>query len=237
MKYLKVWTDFENVLAPLQDDEIGRLFLAMLHYAGTGEEPVDFIGNESFLWNVAKRDIDTMAEKDEKLRQNGQKGGIAKSKNKQALANSTKLYQTLPKVALATEDVPNVSLKEKKRNEIKRNEMKSSFLDDDEAHGIQGEHDRVLDAAEDAGFKCSNSERARLLNLYAEYGLEKMLSAFESCVKHSAPNLAYLEACLKGVPKKPKVTAQGYEQRDYADVQEQMMKEQEKRILERLGTA
>jgi hypothetical protein len=43
-------------------------------------------------------------------------------------------------------------------------------------------------------------------------------------VKHGAPNLAYLEACLKGGPKKPKagktVPAQEYEQRDYAGAQD-----------------
>lgn len=110
-------------------------------------------------------------------------------------------------------------------NEIKEqwnNVIPGGFMDDDEAHEIQSEHNRVLDAAEDAGFKCSNSERATLLKLYAEHGLEKMLSAFESCVKHSAPNLAYLEACLKGTPRK-KVPAQDFPQRDYSGVETEMM--------------
>lgn len=227
MKYLKVWTDFEKVLAPLEFDEIGSLFLAMLHYAADGSEPSTFIGNESFLWNVAKRDIDTMCEKDEKLRQNGQKGGIAKSKNKQNVANSTKVYQSLPKVEVATDDVANRSLKEKKRNEIKRNEITSSFLDDDEAHEIQSEQNRVLDAAEDAGFQKTNSVRAGLLKLYADYGLDKMLTGIDSCVKHSASNLAYLEAVLKGTPRKRKaqVSAQDYEQRDYSNVQDELASE------------
>ena len=91
MKYLKVWTDFEKVLAPLEFDEIGSLFLAMLHYAADGSEPTNFVGNESFLWAVAKRDIDTMSEKDEKLRQNGMKGGRPKTKQ-----NQTKVYRRLP---------------------------------------------------------------------------------------------------------------------------------------------
>lgn len=95
-----------------------------------------------------------------------------------------------------------------------------AFIADDEAKKIQSEQNRVLDAAEDAGFLKSNSVRAKLLNLYAVHGLEKMLSAFDSCVKHSAPNIAYLEAVLKGEPKKPnkkpQVIAQAYEQRDYA---------------------
>ena len=114
MKYLKVWTDFEDVLSPLNDDEIGRLFLAMLRYAATGEEPSGFSGNEVFLWAVAKRDIDTMAEKTETLRQNGSKGGRPKTKENQTEPTETKENQT----------EPDKSLKEKKGNEIKRKETK-----------------------------------------------------------------------------------------------------------------
>ena len=231
MKYLKVWTDFETILAPLTDAEKGRLFVAMLHYAGTGEEPAEFAGNESFLWAVAKRDIDKTAERDETYRQNGMKGGRPK----------TKQNQTEPNETFGSEEEPNETLKEKKRkekkgNEKKRNESSSSFIDDDAAHEIQGEQDRVLDAAEDAGFLKSNSVRAKLLNLYAQYGLEKMLNAFDSCVKHSAPTIAYLEAVLKDAPRKqkPKVTAQDYEQRDYSGVQDTILDEQAREIEAKL---
>ena len=109
-----------------------------------------------------------------------------------------------------------------------------SFIPDDDAKKIQSEHDRVLNAAEDAGFGKSNSVRAGLLKLYADYGLEKMLSGFESCVKHGVANIAYLEACLKGTPKKAKAnSAQDYEQRDYSSVQDQAMKRQAERLAAR----
>ena len=84
-----------------------------------------------------------------------------------------------------------------------------------------------MDAAENAGFKCSTSERARLIKLYADHGLQKMLDGIESCVKHSAPNLAYLEACMTDKPKKSagkQVAAQQYEQRDYGSEQDDAMK-------------
>ena len=84
--------------------------------------------------------------------------------------------------------------------------------DDDDLRKIQSEQNRVLDAAEDAGFKKSNSARAKLIDLYAVHGLEKVLAGIDSCVKHGAPNLAYLEACMRDPPKK----SQGYEQRDYS---------------------
>ena len=107
------------------------------------------------------------------------------------------------------------------RNTINDNRYSDSFITDADAHEIQNEHNRVLDAAQDAGFKCTNSEQARLLKLYADYGLEKMLAGFESCVQHSAPSLAYLEACLKGAPRKPK--AQNFEQRDYSKVNDDIL--------------
>ena len=100
-----------------------------------------------------------------------------------------------------------------------------SLISSAEAAEIQGDHDRVLDAAEDAGFKMSNSVRAGLIALYASHGLVKVLDGIESCVKHGAPNLAYLEACMKDTPKKPirAVPAQQYEQRDYGGEQEAAM--------------
>lgn len=101
----------------------------------------------------------------------------------------------------------------------------NELIDDDDARKIQTEQNRMIDAAEDAGFIRSNSVRAKLIGLFSEYGLEKMLSGIDSCVKHGAPNLAYLEAVLKGTPKqtKPKVIAQDFNQRSYDGVEDQMM--------------
>ena len=112
MKYLKVWTDFENVLSPLKEDEIGRLFLHMIRYARDGEIPTEFVGNEIFIWPTAKRDIDMAAERNEICRQNGLRGGRPKTKENQTEPNETKENQT----------EPNESRKEKKRNEKKGNE-------------------------------------------------------------------------------------------------------------------
>ena len=112
MKYLKVWTDFENVLSPLKEDEIGRLFLYMIRYARDGEEPTEFVGNEIFIWPTAKRDIDMAAERNEICRQNGLRGGRPKTKENQTEPNEIKENQT----------EPNESRKEKKRNEKKGNE-------------------------------------------------------------------------------------------------------------------
>ena len=224
MKYLKVWTDFEDVLEMLDPAEVGRLFLAMLHYAASGEEPDGLSGNERYVWPVAKRDIDHAAEESIARSDSGRKGGIAKSKNRQMLANDSKSKQNIANDSKENQSEANVSQKEKKGNEIKRNEMKSSFMDADDAQEIQKDHDRILDAAEDAGFKMSNDVRASLIALYADNGLTKLLDALKSCVDHGAPNLAYLKAVLKGESKKKIVNAQKYDQRDYDEVENEAFK-------------
>lgn len=204
MKYLKVWTSFLDVIQTLQYDEIGRLFEMMLTYAESGKEPETFSGNERFLWPVARQQIDLAAEKNEILRLNGMKGGRPKTKQNQTEPTETKQNQT----------EPNESYKEKKRKEIERKGIEE---DDDNAREIQEEHNRILDAAEDAGFPRTNTVRAKLIDLYAVHGKEKVLSGIDSCVTHGAVNLAYLEACMKDTPKKQKkaVPAQEYDQRDY----------------------
>ena len=109
------------------------------------------------------------------------------------------------------------------RNTISDNRNRESREEDDDLHRIQSDHDRVLDAAEDAGFKMSNDVRAALIALYADHGLQKILDGLKSCVDHGAPNLAYLKAVLKGEPKKPAgktVSAQKYDQREYDEEQE-----------------
>ena len=212
MKYLKIWTSFLELISTLEYDEIGRLFEMMLIYAESGKEPEDIDGNERFLWPVAKQQIDLTAEKNEILRQNGMKGGRPKTKDNQTEPDKTKGNQTK-------------AIKERKEKESneKESNLSSSFHADDDLHRIQSDHNRVLDAAEDAGFKMSNDVRSTLIALYADHGLQKILDGLKSCVDHGAPNLAYLKAVLKGEPKKPAaktVAAQKFEQRDYDDEQE-----------------
>lgn len=210
MKYLKIWTSFLDLISTLEYDEIGRLFEMMLIYAESGKEPEVIDGNERFLWPVAKQQIDLTAEKNEILRQNGMKGGRPKTKDNQTEPNKTKGNQ-----------IKAIKERKEKESNVKESNISSSFHADDDLHRIQADHDRVLDAAEDAGFRGSDSERASLIDLYAQYGLEKMLAAISSCVKHSAPNLAYLEAVLKGEPKK--ANGNGYTQRDLSGAQDEAM--------------
>ena len=77
MEYLKIWVSFAEILEPLNDSERGRLFTAMLEYAGSGALP-EFKGNERFTWPVAKQAIDRARAESEKQTANGSKGGRPK---------------------------------------------------------------------------------------------------------------------------------------------------------------
>ncbi len=128
MDYLKVWTSFREVIAPLNDSEKGRLFDAMLTYAETGEEPSDFKGNERFLWPAAKQDIDRTAQKADQLRKNGSAGGLQKARN-QSMANDSNGKQNVANDSKSYQSEANDSYKEKKSNSnIKKDNIKETPL-------------------------------------------------------------------------------------------------------------
>ena len=108
-----------------------------------------------------------------------------------------------------------------------RNPNPDEYIPVDEAHRIQLDHDTLLAAAENAGFKMSNDVASDLIALYAQHGMEKVMNGLKSCVKHGVPTLAYLEACMKDEPKKKMgktVVAQEYTQRDYSDEDAEAMR-------------
>ena len=86
MKYLKIFTDFLEVMDPLTDEEAGRLYRAMLAYAKDGSEP-ELSGNERFLWTVAKQHIDREAATYENMvnarREAGRKSGEVRREQKE----------------------------------------------------------------------------------------------------------------------------------------------------------
>lgn len=217
----------------LTNEEVGSLFRnLMLYHAGRYDEMEDFIDSEGIAFDFIADDIDRMEEKYnttcETNRQNGSKGGRPK---KQTVSEKTEQNPIKP---TETQQNPTKPYKDKEKDKYKEKDKESSFIADDEASGIQHDHDQVFTAAEDAGFKMSNTVRARLITLYADHGLEKMLVGFNECATHGAPTLAYLEAVLKGTgKKKPPVKvlpAQNFPQRDYSSVDNDMMSDLEKEI-------
>lgn len=218
-EFLPLFLDFNETTQDLSDQQCGHLVRALVDYAN-GKEPEIGDGMELMAFRFLKGTIDRNARLSAVRAEAGAKGGFAKAE-KQKVANPGKPWQT----------VANDSKKVNNDNNINSNNDSVidsiPLLDDDTAAGIQHEHDRIFTAAEDAGFKMSNTVRARLIALYADYGLDKMLAGFMECANHGATTLAYLEAVLKGTGnKKPQMKvlpAQDFQQRDYSDVDDEIM--------------
>lgn len=219
-------------LEKLTNEEAGILFRALMKYHTDGEIP-SLDGQAALAFDFIRFDIDEQEiayqKKCEQASENRRKGIKQKSTDDNARQRPL------------TDDNGSDQYNITKHNIKEYNKTESSFIGDDEAAKIQREHDRIYLAAEDAGFQMSNTVRAMLVNLYAEHGLDKMLSGFNECVSHGATNLAYLEAVLKGTGKKPEkksaktVVAQDYEQRDYSEYQDELERRQKERFAARLG--
>ena len=89
MKYLKVFTDFLDVVEPLDDEECGRLFKAMLGYSLDGREP-QLTGNERFLWVVARQHMDREAEVYEKKVKHLKRGNVPVTEKKGSVSEQDK---------------------------------------------------------------------------------------------------------------------------------------------------
>ena len=227
--------DYYDRIKRLSNEEVGSLFRnLMLYHAKRYDEMEDFVDAEGIAFDFIANDIDRMEEKYnttcETNRQNGSKGGRPK---KQSVSEKTEQNQIKP---TETEQNPTKPYKDKYKDKYKEQDKESSFIGDEAAAEIQHEHDLVFTAAEDAGFKMSNTVRARLITLYADNGLDKILTGFNECATHGAPTIAYLEAVLKGTgKKKPQMkvlAAQQYDQRDYSGVQAELMAEQDREMEE-----
>lgn len=238
-KFLPLFLDFNEMTQDLSDEECGRLVRALVQYA-RGEDYEDFLGDgmDRLAFRFMRGALDRNASISEKRAETGAKGGKQTQANakqneanaKQSSSNAqAKHEQTESKTPINNNNNNNNNKNNNKNNNESSSSLPpSSLMDDDDAHAIQGEQNQVLNAAENAGFQMSNMVRARLIALYADSGLKKMLDGIESCSKHGATNLAYLEAVLKGSPKKakPKVNAQDYDQRSYDEVSDEIMQEQ-----------
>ena len=111
IQYVQVYLDLIHSLEPLSDAERGRLFTAMLGYAGQGTEP-ELRGNERFVWPQLKSQIDrnnANYENVSKVRsESGKQGGRPK-------ANA--LMQKQKKQLLLTESKKSNCLQEEEEEE------------------------------------------------------------------------------------------------------------------------
>ena len=196
MNYIKVYTDFLPILEPLKDEEIGRLFVAMLRYAETGEEPTTLVGQEAILWAVCKRDIDVTAKKAKNMSDNGAKGGRGnknqdkanESNEKQTKANeSRKSLHTIPLHNIPLHTIPN--------HNNNNTEDDPLTLTDEEVHESITRDQAIEDAARDVGLMTSTQAMMEARDLADQYGLDELLKAIRASM--DVPKWAYVKGILK----------------------------------------
>lgn len=103
--YVKAFFDWIEQTAALEDDERGRLFIAILEYARSGAVP-DLAGREAILFPSIKSQIDRDLKNSAVCARNGKNGGKKKNAN-QVEPNRTKVNQNEPGHSKQMQDEPN----------------------------------------------------------------------------------------------------------------------------------
>ena len=102
--YVCLYMSYLHSLSPFTDSERGRLMMAMMNYAATGEVP-QFDGNERFIWPSLQmqidRDIENYQAKCSRNRENGAKGG--RPSKKPGVMTETERFLEKPKKPKETE--------------------------------------------------------------------------------------------------------------------------------------
>ena len=93
--YVKAFFDWIEQTEALEDDERGRLFVAILEYARSGIA-TDLAGRESILFPVFKAQVDRDLENSTAYAENGKKGGKTKNSSRTE-PKQTKPNQSEPK--------------------------------------------------------------------------------------------------------------------------------------------
>lgn len=130
--YLKICFDFEERTSELTPEEQGRLLLALLHYAATGEKE-RLPGNERFCYPAFCKDVDHDIEVYEGKVANGKQGGRPKKEQgEKTEQNQQEPMQTEQNQKEAEE----TSIKNKNKNKNKEQEQEQ----DQDQEQEQGQH-------------------------------------------------------------------------------------------------
>jgi len=205
MEYLKVRPDFQDLLTVLSEAETGRLFLAMLQYAAVGKEPENLSGNERFVWPSGKREMDTIAMNDQRMRQLGALGGKAKAHARQQLNCSNNADFIVPDVSAANDSHSDA----RDPLSIGRNPMCSSAEDPlsvgriEKEKGKENEEEKERSKEKEEDIKRDNDKYLFLHQAFerfwAAYPRHENKEAAWNIFRRLNPDAALLETMLKSV--------------------------------------
>lgn len=181
--YVKAFFDWIEQVSALEDDEKGRLFVAILEYARSGEVP-DMQGRESILFPVFKSQIDRDMESSAKQSENGKKGGRPKAKT-ESEENQNKPKQTKRNQTKANKEEEKEKEKDKENDKDKEDnppnpplqgvspQLEAAFAD-----WLQYKHERREDY-KPTGLKALQTQ---IINNAARYGEQAVIDLIRECM-------------------------------------------------------
>lgn len=201
--YLKVYFDFEEKTGELNDGEKGRLLLALLRYAMSGEKPV-LSGNERYLFPTFKGDVDREIAVYETRIANGMRGG-------RPAREETENNQTKPNV---TETEPNGTETPKNKNKEQEN-IKENTLTGEKEKRKRFSPPTLEEVSAYCRERHNKVDPQRFIDYYEARGWE---------LKHGQKVKDWM-ACVRTWESQYKVTPMtrdkgsgwNYEQRDYSE--------------------
>lgn len=210
MDYLKIWTNFSEIMEPLDDAEKGRLFTAMLAYAASGEQP-SFSGNERFVWPAARQAIDRTRAENERMSAIGAKGGRPKNRENRTEpdetgGNLTKPTETYENLSKPTETYENLRKPTESHKEKKYKEKESNEDDDDTARARETpfgpvELDPVILALQENLIGMAMQHYDDLDGYRDILPDELIIEAVNEAVAHGARTWAYVRSILQSYVK------------------------------------
>lgn len=201
IKYVKIFCDMSGTVDVLSDAEAGRLLKAILHYGMDGTDD-QLPGQEKLVFQMLRaqidRDRESYAQKAQRNRENGSKGGRPR-KPTGTQQNPVGFQKTQQNPTKPTKS------QDKDKDKDKSSPLPPSQGDDDDDDDdlmlIARRHSAVYDAAERAGFPMSGATMDKLTELISLYGADAVDNALDSCVEYGARSIAYLRKVLEGKPR------------------------------------
>ena len=179
--YVKAFFFWIEQVSALEDDEKGRLFVAILEYARSGEVP-DMQGRESILFPVFKSQIDRDMESSVKQSENGKKGGRPRAKT-ESKENQKKPKETKRKLTKANKEEEKDKEKDKDKEEEDTPpnpplqgvspQLEAAFAD-----WLQYKHERREDY-KPTGLRALQTQ---IINNAARYGEQAVIDLIRECM-------------------------------------------------------
>lgn len=225
MDWFKMQTVWGSSIERMTDAEAGRFIKAVyafvrsgVEYTGTGKEEmlvwqaIDTLRNDIAKFAAAQAAADDAKRVTSELRRQAANKRWQMQKDAQAskpLHKDAKGCKSMQKDAFASGvmqvDAKNAH-KEKNKNKNNSNPPTplADSIDDQELEQIRADHEEIFNAMEYAGFDMDAATLDKVIDLYATYGKEKVLSAIDACVENSVKKFVYLRGVLESREKEEK---------------------------------